>query len=74
MKISKLNLMAFGPFTDLNLDFSASALGLHVVYGLNEAGNHRLCAIRDLLFGIPLRSSDNFIHPYPSLRLARPLR
>ncbi len=74
MNISKLNLMAFGPFTDLNLDFSASALGLHVIYGPNEAGkSSALRAIRDLLFGIPLRSSDNFIHPYSSLRLGASL-
>lgn len=74
MRITKLRLLAFGPFTDLTLDFSRGASGLDVVYGPNEAGkSSALRAIRDLLFGIPQRSSDNFIHSYSALRIGASL-
>ena len=38
MRIVELNLKAFGPFTDMNLDLSGGAEGLHIIYGPNEAG------------------------------------
>ncbi|QDU36965.1 chromosome segregation protein [Maioricimonas rarisocia] len=70
MKIAELKLIAFGPFTDQTLDLSAGAEGLHVIHGPNEAGkSSTLRAIRDLLFGIPSRSDDNFLHAYPKMRL-----
>ncbi|MFG0333233.1 MAG: AAA family ATPase, partial [Maioricimonas sp. JB049] len=70
MKISELKLIAFGPFTDESLDLSAGEEGLHVIHGPNEAGkSSTLRAIRDLLFGIPSRSDDNFLHAYPKIRL-----
>ena len=63
MKILKLNLTAFGPFTDAQLDLSKGNQGLHVIYGPNEAGkSSSLRAITDLLYGIPARTPDNFIH------------
>ena len=37
MKIRKLFLKAFGPFTDSTLDFSGPA-NVHLIYGPNEAG------------------------------------
>ncbi len=58
--------MAFGPFTDLTLDFSAP--GLQVVYGPNEAGkSSALRALTAWLFGIPERTRDDFLHPRPGL-------
>jgi uncharacterized protein YhaN len=70
MKLSKLLLQAFGPFTDTVLDFSASPANLHLIYGPNEAGkSSALRAMTDLRFGIPTRSPDDFIHPFNQLRI-----
>lgn len=70
MKLARLLLHAFGPFSDTALDFTASAANLHLIYGPNEAG--KSCALRamtDLRFGIPLRSPDDFVHPSNQLRI-----
>ena len=70
MKILRLDLRAFGPFTDKTLDLSDGNEGLHVVYGPNEAGkSSALRAIEQMLFGIPPQSGDDFIHPYKNLRV-----
>jgi uncharacterized protein YhaN len=75
MKILKLNLTAFGPFTDAVLDFSSGREGLNLVYGPNEAGkSSSLRALVQLLYGIPVRSPDSFIHPYGRLRIGGTLR
>lgn len=75
MKILRLHLKAYGPFTDSKLDLSGGQHGLHVVYGLNEAGkSSSLRAIADLLYGIPGRTPDNFVHPYPKLRIGAELQ
>ena len=75
MKILRLHLKAYGPFTDTKLDLSGGQHGLHVVYGGNEAGkSSSLRAIADLLYGIPGRTPDNFIYPYPKLRIGAELR
>ena len=74
MKILHLQLKAFGPFTDVELDLSAGEQGLHVVYGPNEAGkSSALRGLRQLLFGIPERTADAFLHPGPKLRLGATL-
>jgi uncharacterized protein YhaN len=70
MKISRLDLKAFGPFTDEVLDLSAGECGLHLVYGPNEAGkSSALRALNQLLYGIPSRTSDDFNHSYANLRI-----
>ena len=70
MKIRTLFLKAFGPFTDTVLDFSGPA-NLHLIYGANEAGkSSALRAITDLRYGIPMRSKDNFVHDFASMRVA----
>lgn len=75
MKILNLHLIAFGPFTDTRLDLSDGTEGLHVIYGPNEAGkSSTLRGLRQMLFGIPDRSSDDFIHPYGKLRIGGALR
>ncbi len=71
MKLARLLLQAFGPFTGKSLDFAASASNLHLIYGPNEAGKSAaLRAITDLRFGIPLRSADDFIHATGQMRIA----
>jgi uncharacterized protein YhaN len=75
MRIRRLDLTAFGPFTDVSLDFSGGAPGgLHVVYGPNEAGKSSARrALRDLLFGFEARTADNHVHPYDALRVGAEL-
>nr|WP_315243446.1 AAA family ATPase [uncultured Albidiferax sp.] len=70
MKLQKLYLSAFGPFTDKLLDFTASPARIHLLFGPNEAGkSSALRAMADLRFGIPARSSDTFVHEGPKLLL-----
>lgn len=70
MRFDRLNIPAFGPFTNLDLKFTAQGGDLHVIYGSNEAGKSSLLrAFRDLLFGIHGQSSDNFVHDYKKLRI-----
>lgn len=74
MKILRLDLRAFGPFTDVVLDLSGGQEGLHVIYGPNEAGkSSTLRALEQMFFGIPARLTDDFIHPYGSLRIGATL-
>jgi len=70
MKIHKLHLAAFGPFTDKTLDFGNDAGGLHIIYGPNEAGkSSALRGLKALLYGIETRTSDNFVHANDKLRV-----
>ena len=74
MKILRLDLRAFGPFTDVSLDLAAGSEGFHLVYGPNEAGkSSALRALRNLLYGIPGNSADDFIHNKPNLRIGATL-
>lgn len=68
MKIRVLNLTAFGPFTEKELSFDE--VGLHIVYGPNEAGkSSALRGLKALLYGIDERTLDNFIHANDKLRI-----
>jgi uncharacterized protein YhaN len=73
MRIQRLDLTAYGPFTGRSLDLSAP--GVHVILGVNEAGKSRaLGAIIDGLFGIPEQTSANFVHTYDALEIGMALR
>jgi uncharacterized protein YhaN len=75
MRIDELQLLAFGPFTDCVIDLSGGQEGFHLVYGPNEAGkSSALRALRYLLYGIPARSNDNFLHPYSKMRIGATIR
>jgi len=75
MKILRLDLSAFGPFTDVVLNLSEGREGLHVIYGPNEAGkSSALRALRQMLYGIDERTPDNFLHSYPRLKVGGALR
>jgi len=70
MIIERLDLIAFGRFTNEVLDLSGGPIRLHIVYGPNESGKSTsMRAIQSLLFGMPQRSDDNFIHPYGAMRI-----
>jgi DNA repair protein SbcC/Rad50 len=71
MRLARLILHAFGPFSGTTLDFAARPAGLHLVYGPNEAGkSSALRAMVDLRFGVPERSTDTFVHAARELRVA----
>ena len=72
MRVRRLDLIRYGRFTGRTLDFGEpGACDLHVIYGPNEAGKSTtLAALLDLLFGIEPRSRYNFLHPYPTMRIA----
>ena len=68
MRFDQLNLPAFGPFSDFSLKLPSSKYDVHLIYGANEAGKSSLLrAIRHLFFGIPTRTTDNFLHPNAKL-------
>ncbi|MBU1664212.1 MAG: AAA family ATPase, partial [Gammaproteobacteria bacterium] len=71
MRFRRLAIPAYGPFTDLALEFPNSKADFHLIYGRNEAGKSSLLrAIRDLLYGIHAQTADNFIHDYKDLRIS----
>lgn len=73
MRIDRLDLLAFGCFTDRTLDLSAP--GVHVIAGPNEAGKSTARhAIGQLLYGIGERSPYGFVHPLAELRLGALIR
>ncbi len=75
MKILELRLQAFGPFTDVTLDFSGGREGLHIVLGPNEAGkSSALRAVRQALYDFPAQSPDDFLHSYKNFRVGMRLR
>jgi len=74
MKINTFKLLAYGPFTDKVLDFSNSDFGLHVVYGLNEAGKSTaLRALIGLFYGFGHIVADDWLHDYNKLAVGASL-
>ena len=70
MEIRQLNLAAFGSFTDRTLDFSQKDVGLHIVFGPNEAGkSSALRGLKAFLYNIDERTADNFLHANGKLRI-----
>ena len=75
MRFQKLELRAFGPFTDTSLDFSTNPSAIQLIYGPNEAGKSTaLRAVRALLFGIPVQTPDSFLHDNQALRIGAELK
>jgi len=74
MKINTFKLLAYGPFTDKILDFSDKDFGLHVVFGLNEAGKSTaLRALVGLFYGFGHIISDDWLHDYSKLEVSASL-
>lgn len=70
MRLLRLDLLAYGPFTGRSLPLDEGTCGLHVVFGPNEAGkSSALRALRCLLYGIPTQCPDAFVHAYNQLRI-----
>ncbi|MBI5557829.1 MAG: AAA family ATPase [Deltaproteobacteria bacterium] len=71
MRIRRLELRAFGPFTDRTLEFRGDKPGLHIIYGPNEAGkSSSLRGLKALLYGFPERTADGFQHANENLLVA----
>jgi uncharacterized protein YhaN len=70
MRLSSLDLLAFGHFTNKTLAFTDKGGAIDIVFGNNEAGKSTSRrGVSNFLFGIPVRTTDDFIHPKPTLRL-----
>ena len=70
MKLLRLDLIAYGPFTNGALDFNTPERGVHVIYGPNEAGKSTtLRAVTALLYGFPHLTGDGHLHANPNLRV-----
>jgi uncharacterized protein YhaN len=70
VKLLRLHLQAFGPFTDRWLDLGDGTVGLQLICGPNEAGkSSTLRALTALRYGIETRSTDDFMHDHPAMRL-----
>ncbi len=75
MRIDRLELLAWGPFTDQILDLSDGDHGLHLIHGENEAGKSTtLRALIAWLFGVPERTTDDHLHDKAQLRIGGQLR
>ncbi len=75
MKLIRLDLRAFGPFSERSLDFASQKPGLHIVFGPNEAGkSSSLRALKALLYGFDERTSDNFQYASDQLLVAGALQ
>ena len=74
MKLVRLDLKAYGSFTDSHIEFPVGK-GLHLVCGNNEVGKSvSLRALTAGLYGFPHKTSDNFLHGDSDLRVGMVLR
>jgi uncharacterized protein YhaN len=70
MRLERLDLLCYGHFRDKTIDFAASEVDFHIIYGPNEAGKSTaLSAIEDLLFGFPTKTSYSFLFGNKDLRV-----
>jgi len=70
MRLARLDLKRFGPFTETSLEFPRDKGDLQLIYGSNEAGkSSALRAIAGFFYGIPVRTVDAHVHTMPNLRI-----
>ena len=70
MRITRLDLLRYGKFTDKSVSLPKADRDFHMIVGPNEAGKSTLQnAIQDLLFGIDTRSRYGFMHTLSEMRL-----
>lgn len=74
MRFNKIQIPAYGPFTNLEIELPRTGGDFHLIYGQNEAGKSSLLrGLRGLLFGIHGQTKDTFLHLGPQLRVAAEL-
>lgn len=70
VRLERLEVLRYGKFTDLQLEFPERGTDFHLIVGANEAGKSTVrAAISDLLFGIETRTPYAFAHEYGELCL-----
>ena len=70
MKLNKLHLIRFGPYTDFTIDLESGNKNFHMIYGPNEAGKSTaLRAISGLFYGIEETTTDDHLHGKADLRI-----
>lgn len=70
MRFDRIDLIKYGSFTDTSLVLPTRVPDFHVIYGDNEAGKSTaLRGVTGLLFGIPVRTGDAFLHQPGQLRI-----
>ena len=70
MRLQTLDLIRYGKFSGQTLQFPRAECDFHLIIGANEAGKSTLRrCVSELLFGMPLRSDMDFLHPLADLRL-----
>lgn len=75
MRVLRLELQRFGPFTDEVLDFGPKGEGIQLIYGPNEAGkSSALRGLLGFLFGIPVQTGDAHLHDMRELQIGVVLR
>ncbi|MET7299787.1 AAA family ATPase [Embleya sp. NPDC005575] len=73
MRIDRLDLIAFGCFTDRHIELGAP--GVHVICGPNEAGKSTVRhALEQLLYGMDRQTSYDFVHAMRDLKLGALVR
>jgi hypothetical protein len=73
VRVERLDLTAFGPFSDLRLELGGAPF--QIVHGPNEAGKSTTRrALEALLYGVPTTTPDAHLHPMPALRVGGRLR
>lgn len=71
MRFDHIHLKAYGPYTNTRLSLEGP---FSILYGPNEAGKSSLLrAVTALLFGVPERTQDNFVHDNAQLRVGATL-
>lgn len=74
MKIRRIDLGAFGRFTDASIHFGQPDGKVHLVHGANEAGKSTLLrAIWAYFYGDLKKSSDAYAHAIANLRIGMTL-
>ena len=70
MIIERLDLKAYGRFTNRSLMLDAGPRRFFLIVGANESGKSTsLRAIGDWLFGFPTSTQDDYVHPMSKLRV-----
>lgn len=70
MRLSYLDLIRYGKFTDRRIELPFADRDFHVIVGPNEAGKSTLrSAVSDVLYGIPAKTRLAFVHAMPDMRL-----
>src|SRR5690606_30315969 len=75
MRLNRLDLIRYGKFTSQSVSLPQASRDFHLILGANEAGKSTLrSAILDLLFGFPVRTPLDFLHPKSDLCVGAELR